>query len=258
MFCLRSRLSLRRCRGDFLGARLALRFYWSVLLRFTPAVCRMATNRTACGSVAGFCLRSCRGLRFCRDAALARARHRVSVAASSSVRARSLHSCRGVALGTRLALRFWRGGLPSFTPGLAVLLRCFAFVHACLFSFVRKKETACDALRFYSAGRDRLRAFSRRSSVICLGGFTSGLCVYLWRSRRVTGDARNERTGLRGWRCGLCALLCSRIGLAVLSAGSTLGLRAPDCAKESSTLWTLFTLRRGCVGACSRPLCVFA
>ena len=45
------------------------------------------------------------------------------------------------------------------------------------------------------------------------------------------------------------ALLRKRIGFAVFSAGNTLGLRAPDCAKESSTLWTLLTLRRGCVGA---------
>ena len=49
-----------------------------------------------------------------------------------------------------------------------------------------------------------------------------------------------------------CAFLRKHIGLVMLSAGSTLGLRAPDCAKESSTLWTLFTLRRGCVGANSR------
>ena len=48
---------------------------------------------------------------------------------------------------------------------------------------------------------------------------------------------------------GLCASLRDRIGLVMLSAGSTLGLRAPDRAKESSTLWTLFTLRRGWVGA---------
>ena len=73
-----------------------------------------------------------------------------------------------------------------------------------------------------------IRAFSRRSSVISLCGFTSGLCVYLWRSRRVTGDARNQRTGLRGWRRGACALLRGRIGFVMLSAGSTLGLRAPN------------------------------
>ena len=33
----------------------------------------------------------------------------------------------------------------------ALLLGGFAFDHACLFSFVRKRETACDVLRFYSA-----------------------------------------------------------------------------------------------------------
>ena len=52
--------------------------------------------------------------------------------------------------------------------------------------------------------------------------------------------------------CSAFTLLRNRIGLVVLSAGRTLGLRAPDCAKESSTLWTLFTLRRGCVGAYTR------
>ena len=45
------------------------------------------------------------------------------------------------------------------------------------------------------------------------------------------------------------AFLRDLIGFVAFSAGNTLGLRAPDCAKESSTLWTLFTLRRGCVGA---------
>ena len=34
--------------------------------------------------------------------------------------------------------------------------------------------------------------------------------------------------GERGWRRGFCALLRRRIGLDMLSAGSTLGLRAPN------------------------------
>ena len=51
---------------------------------------------------------------------------------------------------------------------------------------------------------------------------------------------RGTENGGRGWRRGLCASLRNRIGLVSFSAGSTLGLRAPDCAKESSTLWTLF------------------
>ena len=56
----------------------------------------------------------------------------------------------------------------------------------------------------------------------------------------------------------LCALLRKHIGSVSLSAGSTLGLRAPDCAKESNVeaalppLWTLFTLRRGYVCAYTR------
>ena len=47
-------------------------------------------------------------------------------------------SVAAVCLGSRLTLRFYWNVLPS--------------VHACLFSFVRKKETACDMLRSYSAG----------------------------------------------------------------------------------------------------------
>ena len=70
----------------------------------------------------------------------------------------------------------------------------------------------------------------------------------------------NEGTGERGERrerrtesaARQSAFLRDRISFAMFSAGSTLGLRAPDCAKESSTLWTLFTLRRGCVGAYTR------
>ena len=134
----------------------------------------------------------------------------------------------GGAAGLRLILplRFWRGVLPSFTPDFAVLLRCFAFVHACFFSFVRKKETACDALRSYSAGSRSPLVRSRGvGAVICLCGFTSGLCVFLWRSRRVTGRRGTRGTGRRR---GLCASLRGRIGLDMLSAGSTLGLRAPN------------------------------
>ena len=71
-------------------------------------------------------------------------------------------------------------------------------------------------------------AFVRSRSVgavICLCGFTSGLDVFLWRSRRVTGV---RRTGIRGRRRGLCAFLRNHIGSVSLSAGSTLGLRAPN------------------------------
>ena len=74
---------------------------------------------------------------------------------------------------------------------------------------------------------------------------------------------RGER-GKRSRRRGVSVLLRDHIGLAMFSAGSTLGLRAPDCAKESKVeaalppLWTLFTLRRDCLGAYSQRLCAFA
>ena len=43
----------------------------------------------------------------------------------------------------------------------------------------------------------------------------------------------NGRDGERSRRWVVSALLRDRIGFAVFSAGSTLGLRAPDCAKET-------------------------
>ena len=139
-------------------------------------------------------------------------------------------------------IRFYCGVLCSITPAVCLLTN----------------RTACGMLRFYSAGSRSPFARPRDvGAVICLGWFTSGLDVFLWRSRR---DYRGR--GVRGWRRGLYALLRNHIGFAVLSAGSTLGLRAPDCAKESSTLWTLFRgwpsgrvrfTRRGCAGANTHP-----
>ena len=53
---------------------------------------------------------------------------------------------------------------------------------------IAPNRTACDILRFYSAGSRSPFVRSRSvGAVICLGWFTSGLAVSLWRSRRVTG-----------------------------------------------------------------------
>ena len=60
-------------------------------------------------------------------------------------------------------------------------------------------------------------------AVIGLGWFTSGLCVFWRRSRQ-----RNEGTRERSRRRGVGALLREHIGLAMFSAGSPLGLRAPN------------------------------
>ena len=91
-----------------------------------------------------------------------------------------------------------------------------------------------------------IRAFS---DVVRLSDLAGSLraCTFLYGDPDGERKGRGERSRRRGGR----ALLRDHIGFAVFSAGSTLGLRAPDCAKESSTLWTLFTLRRGYVGAYS-------
>ena len=88
--------------------------------------------------------------------------------------------------------------------GLTALSRLFASVHACLFSFVRKKETACGILRSCSAGSRSPFVRSRDvGAVICLCGFTSGLAVSLWRSRR--GCRGHEERGMVHGRTGLAA-----------------------------------------------------
>ena len=100
----------------------------------------------------------------------------------------------GLSSGAGRAAKYaLRGALPS--------------VHACLFSFIRKKETACDRFRFYSAGSRSPFVRSRGVGVvICLGWFTSGLCVYLWRSRRGYGETWNAGNGAGGKALvGLCA-----------------------------------------------------
>ena len=114
-----------------------------------------------------------------------------------------------------------------FTPGVRFYCGVLPSVHACLFSFVRKKETACDILRFYSAGSRSPFVRSRIvGAVIRLCGFTSGLRVFLWRSRQRTKGTKGR--GERSRRRGACALLRGHIGLDMLSAGSPLGLRAPN------------------------------
>ena len=202
------------------------------------------------GSGGAVCARFARGLPFL-------SRHLSSVRAPGdamsvpsllflSQRLRSVHAfglavLAGVVLGSRAALRFYCGVLPRFTPAVCRLA---------------PNRTACGILRSCSAGSRSPFVRSRGvGAVICLCGFTSDLAVSLWRSRRGYRGCGETGTGVtreRGWRRGLCASLRGHIGLAGLSAGSTLGLRAPACAKESSTLWTLLTLRRGYVGAYTR------
>ena len=137
-------------------------------------------------------------------------------------------------------------------PSFAFLSRRFAFGSRLLFVLRQTGRLAVCSVPV-PPGRDRHSCVLAVS--VRLSAFVGLLRVWPF----LYGDLDGV-PGTRGWgwRRGDCALLRGRIGLESLSAGSTLGLRAPDCAKESSTLWTLFTLRRGWVGAYSRPLCVFA
>ena len=152
----------------------------------------------------------------------------------------ALRSCWNVLRSITPALRSCWNVLRSITPAVCR---------------IAPNRTACGMLRSYSAvGRDRHSYVLGCRAVIELCGFTSGLCVSLWRSRQRTNETERTRgTRERSRRRGMSALLRNHIGLVSLSAGSTLGLRAPDCAKESSTLWTLFTLRRGRVSAYNAP-----
>ena len=83
-----------------------------------------------------------------------------------------------IAFEVHLPSRFYRRVCLRFTPALAVLSPRLPLVHACLFSFVRKKETACDMLRSYSAG-------SRSPSCVLavsvrLSAFVSSLRVWIF------------------------------------------------------------------------------
>ena len=197
-----------------------------------------------------------------------------------SVYARRCGSGGDIAFGVSLPSRLYCGACLWFTPAVCR---------------IAPNRTACGSLRSYSAGSRSPFARSRDvGAVICLGWFTSGLAVYLWRSRRVTGG-RGTGNGVGGaafvcfcaatsalkcfprgvrWGCapqtapkslrlsglssrcggavlvrirGLCASLRNRIGFEAFSAGSTLGAARPQtCAKESKVeaalrpLWTLF------------------
>ena len=77
--------------------------------------------------------------------------------------------------------------------------------------------------------------FSCLLMVIELCWFTSGLYVSLWRFRRGYGGTWGTESAV-----DVSAFLRNRIGFAIFSAGRTLGLRAPDHAKEPLALWTLF------------------
>ncbi len=243
------RLLLRRFAFD---RRSAMRFCCGACLRFTPAVC-LATNRTACGSLR-FCSAGSRspscvlGTLFGYLPWLVHFGFvRLFVAISTGCRGygeqggnsecgirnaklgRGIESVRACCSGKAVCARS--------AAGLAVLSQRFAFGSRLLFAAWRQTGRLATACVSVPPGRDR------HSCV--LGAFFGYLpwmvhFGFVRLSVAISTGCRDAGNGERGWRRGLCASLRSHIGTVMLSAGSTLGLRAPDCAKESSTLWTLF------------------
>ncbi len=199
------RAVLRLCCGGFLGARLALRLWRGGLARREALRLWRGgfLGARPCGFGAVVCSRRAAlrlwrgGLSSARDwpcgsvavVFSARGWHCGSVTAICSWCA-ALRLWHGAFLGARLAMRFCCDdlarraiGLAALARrfsrravGLAVLLRLFASVHACLFSFVRKKETACGILRSYSAGSRS--PFVRSRSALRLSAFVGSLRVW--------------------------------------------------------------------------------
>ena len=142
---------------------------------------------------------------------------------SGSGAAASLDSLQGlderesVLYAARLCWCFQCGVLPRFTPAVCRMAT---------------NRTACGSLRFYSAGARTPFVRSRGvGAVICLCGFTSGLAVPLWRSRRGAGDAGDGAGGAAFVR--LCA---SALALRRFPRGVRWGLRAPKPAPKSLRL----------------------
>ena len=95
-------------------------------------------------------------------------------------------------------VRFYWDVLCSFAP----IIRSYRDVLCSITPAVCRiapNRTACDMFRSYSAvGRDRHSCVLNGRAVIGLGGFISGLCVSLWRSRRRT-KGRGNGVGGAAW-----------------------------------------------------------
>ena len=194
---------------------------------------------------------------------------------------------RRFSFGSRPALHLYRGGLPSAHARRCGSGAAFAIGSRLLFAAWRQTGRLAISCVPIPQVEIAIGAFSQCPSVICLCGFTSGLYVSLWRSRRGTEDAGDGERGTengsggaafvrfctgalallrfpRGvrWgcapqtapkslrlsglssRCGevvlvqirsLCTLLHNHIGLAMLSAGRTLGLNVEAALRPPQT-----------------------
>ena len=220
-----------------------------------------------CSSGTGVCARGGCPARRCVSLAAFCARHRPALRFScGALRSASLGFAfllRRFALGIarpcvpvaafcarhRPALRSCRGALPSASPVVAFLSRRFALgiarrcvpVAALCARFtpavcrLAPNRTACGILRSWSAGSRSPIVRSRDvGAVICLCGFTSGLAVSLWRSRRgCRGTRGNGATGAGG--AAFVPLCVTVLALQVFPRGERWGC-APQTAPKSLRL----------------------
>ena len=114
-----------------------------------------------------------------------------------------------------------------FASVLAALSRCFAFGSRLLFVSRQTGRLAIACVPI-PPGRDRHSCVL--AVLVRLSAFVGSLraCTFLCGDLDGVPRTLGTENGERGWRRGLCASLRKHIGFAVLSAGSTLGLRAPN------------------------------
>ena len=124
-------------------------------------------------------------------------------------------------------IRDWgRGGLPSFTPGLAVLLRCFAVGSRLSFFLCQEKR---DSLRYlaFLFRRGSRSPFVRSRGALRLSAFVGSLRVWLF----LYGDLDGVTTGVGYTKRNAVFVqrsFCYRFMIRNDTAGSPLGLRAPN------------------------------
>ena len=219
-FCARGCLALRFCRGAGLARGDALSVA-AFGLRFMPvlAACRgVLPSAHACclcvpagivcsfdlsGRWAGarrcaFCRRVLPSVYACPCGSVGAFCRRLTPAVCAFLPVLCVRlPCRDAGLVRGDALSVAAHGL-RFESELAVLSRCLPSVHACLFSFVRKKETACGMLRFYSAGSRSPLVRSR--GALRLSAFVGSLrvCAFLYGDLDGLSENGERRNGAGG------------------------------------------------------------
>ena len=206
-----------------------------------------------------------------------------SAGAVCSARVRPYGFVAAFALDVRLTLRLCRGILRLMCVGFCgsakavVCAWCAPDIAALLGWLCSICVSPCGSVAAFCLGsrlsfflcqekRDGLRylAFLFRRVEIAIRAFSWCRCGYLpWRVHFglvrffmaiPTGNRGHEEWGYgrTGYGVGGAAFVrfyAATLALLCFPPGVRWGCAPQTCAKESSTLWTLFTLRRGCVGA---------